>query len=135
MQHAVPPRLVDEICDIGKLKEFRSPLTDLITRIYAEGLKVSTRYDIGQSSIFRGHIRVTLVGVIEPLDIIWEMMHEYGHFLSGERKPEDSDIQREEMAWSYADKLISSFPELLKHRDAYTICRERCLKSYRSQKS
>jgi hypothetical protein len=135
MHLLIPPRLIDEICQVGKLEDYRMPLTDLITRIYADGLKVSTRYDVGHSSILNGHVRVTLIGVIHPLDIIWELIHEYGHFLSGERKPEDTDLEREEKAWFYADKLIVSFPHLVPHYEKYNICKQRCLKSYQLQKS
>ena len=129
-------RLLDEVCSVGKLEDYRETLRYIFLLINESGCKVSTRYDVGYSNINDSvengsHIRISLVAVQYPLDIIWKLLHEYGHFLSGKRQPTDSTIYREELAWKYADELLERYPELVIHKDAYERCKEECLISYR----
>ncbi|WP_276504974.1 hypothetical protein [Terrimonas pollutisoli] len=129
-------RFLNEVCFEGKLEAYRNTLSQLFSLISKNGCRVSARYDVGYSNIEESvensnHIRISLIAVEDPLDIIWKLLHEYGHFLSGKRKPDDLTIQREELAWSFADELIKDYPDLLVHQDAYIRCKQECLNSYR----
>lgn len=127
--------LLDEICDKGRLEEYRGTLQKIIIMIMEKGCKISTRYDVHYSNIEENkengyHIRVSLANSGEPLDIIWTLLHEYGHYLSGKKQPGDSRLQREQLAWTYADKLVAEFPQLSVNRQSYERCRQRCLGTY-----
>jgi len=40
-----------------------------------------------------------MINVKTPLNIIWVILHEYGHYPDWPRDAEHSVVQREEMAW------------------------------------
>ena len=129
-------RLLNEICDVGMLEEYRNVVDVLLEMIIKKGCRISIRYDVEYSNIVDAvdhgsHIRVSLKNVKDPLDIIWKLLHEYGHFLSGKTKSNTSILEREELAWRYADEIVKSFPELLAHKEAYNKCKELCLNTYR----
>jgi len=134
------PRLIDEICTIGKLEQYRKTLTSILTIIQNNGCSISTRYDVRYSNIEQNigsssRIRVSMINVANPLDIIWKLLHEYGHYLSGPKMLKDTLMQREELAWTYADKLVQLYPDLVAKIDDYETCKEVCLDSYRKKKS
>ncbi len=129
-------RLVNELCKNGNLENHREPLASLLDLIHKSGVKVSTRYDMPSSSYEAyvdadKRIRVSLYDLTDPLDVIWEIMHEFGHHLSGERKPEDDTMAREELAWLYADNLLQQFPYFISFKKQYDTCKQNCLHSYR----
>jgi hypothetical protein len=130
------PRLLDEICAKAKLESlFRPVLEKIIIRIEEGGCTVMTRYDISSSSYqpYREPIiRVSLKNVGEPLNVIWRLLHEYGHYLSGPLKPGDLPLQREELAWKQADQLVQEYPELILRMEDYKRCKEHDLNTYRN---
>jgi hypothetical protein len=135
MNPANHERLLKEICQNGHLENYTESLDQLLKYISEAGVKVSTRYDVGYSNFedYTDHIpriRVSLTNVVHPLDIVWELMHEYGHYLSGKRKPEDITLEREILAWTHADRILHLFPEFAKHIRDYNLCKFRCLQSY-----
>ncbi|TMI73287.1 MAG: hypothetical protein E6H09_07760 [Bacteroidetes bacterium] len=129
-------RLLNELCKNGNLEDHRVPLSCLLDLIIESGVKVSTRYDKSSSNYeayFESdlRIRISLLNVVDPLDVIWKIMHEFGHYLSGKREPEDSTMDREEQAWIHADKILQQFPYFLSFKDKYEACKQNCLHSYR----
>ncbi len=81
----------------------------LLKFISEAGVKVSTCYDVGHSNFedCNDHIPriwINLINVVHPLDIVWELMHEYGHYMSGKRKPGEITLESEILAWSHADR-------------------------------
>lgn len=129
-------QLINEFCINGKLEPFRELITKILDDIQKSGVNISTRYDVDFSnfedfsSVERQRIRVSLKNVKEPLEIIWILFHEYGHFLSDRRKKEDSQIAREEVAWEKAKEIINNYSELNKFSDSFERCKKRCLNSY-----
>lgn len=131
-----PDRLIDELCHNGDLEDYRETIRDILSVITATGIKVSTRYDVSFSNIESPtdnitRIRVSLKNVKAPLNIIWQLLHEFGHFLSGKAKPGDTLLFREELAWQFADKLLGDFPALTAHKKEYEKHKLECLNSYR----
>ena len=129
-------RLLSEVCAVGNLDDYRHTLTILFRVIKASECKLSTRYDVEYSNIedsieHGNHIRISLKNVENPLDIVWKLLHEYGHFLSGRRKKADSILEREELAWNFADNLVKNYPQLMLEKKSYDKCKEECLNSYR----
>jgi hypothetical protein len=69
-----------------------------------------------------------------PLHFVWEILHEFGHHLSGRPKPgEDGTVPREELAWEYASIELQRYPDLAAQREHFVGYRERCLNSYRKR--
>ena len=132
------PRILDEICARAKLESsYRSVLERIIIRIEEDGCSVMTRDDI-KSSSYQPYIdrepiiRVSLKNVGEPLNVIWRLLHEYGHYLSGPLEPGNLPLQREELAWKQSDQLVQEYPELLLKIDDYERCKEHDLNTYRN---
>lgn len=128
-------RLTDEICTVGNLEEYRNQTRSILDMITDSGCTVSTRYDVSYSNIEdyiegSNHIRVSMVNGDEPLTILWSLLHEFGHFLSGKKSADDSIVRREELAWRHADELLKKYPELLSKIDNYNAFKNKCLKSY-----
>jgi hypothetical protein len=69
-----------------------------------------------------------------PLHFVWEILHEFGHHLSGKPGPgEDGTLAREELAWDYAAKEIQQYPLLVRQIDDFITYREYCLFDYRKR--
>jgi hypothetical protein len=65
---------------------------------------------------------------------IWNLLHEYGHYLSGDRLmgyTELDELAREEEAWENALKEIQKYPILLNEINDFNYHKEFCLKNYR----
>jgi hypothetical protein len=130
----IGPIILDEICSMAKLEPFRATLEAILLRIHAQGCIVWTRTDITASSFLAEPepvIRVSLLNVEEPLNVIWRLLHEFGHFLSPVAKQEDDKMEREELAWRKADELVKEYPTLVVHMDKYEQCKEQDLDTYR----
>jgi hypothetical protein len=68
----------------------------------------------------------------KPLYFVWEILHEFGHHLSGKPSPgEDGTVAREELAWDHAAKEIERYPPLGNQIDDFLAYREYCLVNYR----
>jgi hypothetical protein len=131
------PRLLEEICAKAKLDvAYSGTLATIIGRIEADDCEVFTRAD-GLPSSYEHYtdrpsiIRISLINVGEPLNIIWRLLHEYGHHLSGKRQAEDQDIVREKLAWKHADGLVQEYPDLILRINDYERCKEHDLETYR----
>lgn len=129
------PRLLDEFCDKGKLEPHRETLFQILSDIHENGCKVSARYDadysnIDPNTVKPNHIRISLSKVSKPLDVIWILLHEYGHYLSGPRKTQDTKIYREELAWQLADNELKKYVNLHSEMESYETCKNKCLQSY-----
>lgn len=128
-------RLIDEICDNAQLQDYRATLTQLVAMIEDDWCKVYADYSRKASSYNvtideAPIIRISLLVVKEPINVIWRLLHEYGHHLSGPRYPADTKIFREELAWKYAEPLLEKYPELLKRKVEFDQCRDHDLGTY-----
>jgi hypothetical protein len=126
---------IDEFCDRGNLEPHRDVLTRILDDLGEDDVSISARYDALYSAyepyLEQGKfIRVSLLNVEIPLDVIWIMLHEYGHYESGAIQPNDTQIYREELAWEYARKRMQNYPELAIETESFEKCRQRCLNSY-----
>lgn len=91
-------QLINEFCANGKLEPYRSLVTKILDNMQEKGVKISARYDVDFSN-FEDYgtddstrIRISLKNVEEPLDVLWILFHEFGHFLSPTRKNDDSKV-------------------------------------------
>jgi len=66
------------------------------------------------------------------IDLLWVLIHEYGHVLVGTASPEIIRTKRwERPAWSAGwDSVIGQFPVLLKYRDKFIEKRDRDVSTY-----
>ncbi|QJB35918.1 hypothetical protein HF329_33255 [Chitinophaga oryzae] len=137
------PRTVDEVCKKGQLEEHRDTIKAIFTLINEKGCKIATRYERPTSSVDWSAadgpiIRLNLLSNKEPIHIIWSLLHEYGHFLSGKpataRLDDDQQMAREVLAWEHADQQLIEFPELCECRQAYHQYRAACLKTYEDKR-
>ncbi len=128
-------QLIDELCANGHLEEYRETIRALLTEINDNGAYVSCKYNEAASNIDPSferpkHIRASMINVKTPLNIIWVILHEYGHYLDWPRNPEHLVVQREEKAWQIAEEVLIKHPQLTPNIAGFYMHREWCLDSY-----
>jgi hypothetical protein len=64
------------------------------------------------------------------IDLLWVLIHEYGHVLVGTASPEMIRTKGwERSAWSW-DAVISQFPDLLRHRTRFMEKSDKAISTY-----
>ena len=117
-------RTVAEFCAKGNLENYKEILKQIFEKIENKGCQISTREDdISSRHWFIKEKCLIQISFLQsynnPLDIIWTILHEFGHHLSGEPNKADEGnldilIEREKLAWDYAREELFSYPELNK---------------------
>ena len=108
-------RLVEEICEKGELKPYRSEVKMAIELAWDCGFKVCTRYDSPNSETVWDEklIRVAVGRVVEAgLPCLWDLLHEIGHIKDGNpghRLSLKERIPREDRAWGNAWILVKEY--------------------------
>lgn len=134
-KHIPKEQLVNELCVNGNLVKFRETIYRMLTVIYQNGATVSCKYNETASNIDSNperpkHIRVSMIQVKDPLNIVWNIMHEYGHYLDWPRIIDHTVIEREENAWKLAEIEIQKYPQLVKEIERFKKHRDWCLETY-----
>jgi len=122
-----------EICQKGKLAGYESIISILIDQIDASDCKISCCDTCETSSIVqywdsseRDHIKIGFLYPRErPIHYIWEILHEFGHHLSGKPvKGEEKTVAREELAWEHAlielkkhDGLVEELNDFMSYKE------------------
>ncbi|WP_298152237.1 hypothetical protein [Flavobacterium sp.] len=128
-----------EFCIEGNLGQYRNELEIIFNLIEAAGCRISSRTDEHSSQhVFEKdgcRIRISLQKKYEnPLDIIWTILHEFGHHLSGKSSvpkfTKEQKIEREILAWKIAEKYIIDQPRLFTEIRGFMEFKKKCLKSY-----
>jgi len=131
-------RLKREIILKGKLNGFEETLEKLLQTIFDAGCDISCCDICENSSIeqsiddfLKPHIRIGFKTAREnSIHIIWDILHEFGHHLSGKADGEEKTLERERVAWDLGLKQLFCFPELTGYVDNYKNYRDKCLKTY-----
>jgi hypothetical protein len=125
---------IKEIVVKGGLQYYEAEVSAIITKILAKGCKVRPVEFKGPSMLSTTPdgciIQVGVKDRENPFDIIWDFLHEYGHFLSGPPKSEDLRLKREELAWKFAKTELNQYPKLLLRKEEFETYREKCLNDY-----
>ncbi len=124
--------LIEEFEHNGKLNDYVEIVSDLISLIRKNGFAISIRYDSIQSKIDWTAKRIWISFKKEHLYILWDLFHEYGHLISGEKtnKLHTIDYNREVIAWDNAYKKFLKYENLQKHKDSFNNYKDTCLKPY-----
>ena len=133
------PRILNEVCKKGNLEQYRQIVKELFDFINKHGCRIATQYHRPTSTLDWSPptgpiIRLNPEVHSEPLHVIWILLHEFGHFLSG--KPQTPHLnnqqrwERELLAWEHADQQLNKFPVLLPYMESYIHQRANCLKTY-----
>jgi hypothetical protein len=130
-------KLIDEFCKVGKLETHRNVLEDIFTGFELKPVGISCRTDGFSSSAEAGpngtHIRINVRDRENPLHIIWDLLHEYGHFFNGpvdDKTDKNKVALREYRAWQFASDFFNVFPELQPYRAEFNKYRQVCFSSY-----
>lgn len=125
--------VVQEIISVSGLIEYEEVLKDIIHEIHNRVFNLSCRYDSNQSVIEweSSLIRISVKrGNDHGINILWDLLHEFGHLLDLKPNNNDPGIKREISAWNNAEKFIKSYPELKLKYDSFLMRRNECLKTY-----
>lgn len=134
------PRTLDEVCERGQMEQYRYLVKDVFDWVNNHGCRIMTRYERPESSCEWSATEAPIIRLnpknnADPLDIIWTLLHEYGHFLSGKpatsRLNSQQKFERELLAWEYADKELINFRMLDEYKQLYFSYRAYCLKTYK----
>ena len=134
-------RFKNEICQNGNLTDYEKIIDFIIKEINLHDCNISCCYNFDTSRIEqskinghkKSHIRISLKNKREkPIHIIFDMLHEFGHFLSGVPIKNTIDINREIIAWDFALKVLRKIPESSIYFDEFYIYRDFCLNTYRT---
>lgn len=128
-------QLAREICHITKSEKLFDVIQKIIFDICQNKVGISptksqdaTYIEYSISEQFNAIIKLR-INENEPTEIvIWDILHEYGHFLSG--KPDKTTIKREIEAWNKAYVILKDYSELISLEDSFFTYQEFCLKTY-----
>lgn len=132
---------INEFCAKG-LENYRDIITSIFAQIEESGCNISARYDGGpclhEYTNTNGQcgIRISFQRQYEdPLEIIWIILHEFGHHLSGpldskERSNLQLRIERENLAWEKAEKMLATYPNLIKLKSNFDNYEKQCMETY-----
>lgn len=135
---------IDEFCLRGNLESYRQVLTSIFQRILSEGCNIAAFYTNDQTKHSDAKPCIIKIRLsynqssdlyAQPEEIIWSILHEFGHHLDG--KP-DSDqmmnphyvFEREKQAWKYAESEIDRYEDLRNHIGAFNTFKEKNLQTY-----
>lgn len=128
-----------EICQKGNLNEFESIIEIIINVIIDSGCKISccdtcetSRIEQSIDDTEINHIRISFKDKTEkPIHFIWDILHEYGHHLSGKPNGKEKSYSRESLAWDLGYATLIKIPELKDYCDDYKNYKEKCLTTYK----
>ncbi len=130
---------IKEFFSVAKINGsgYESVIIKIIDRIYDKDFSLALDYNINESRIDwkEEKIWIRIKSQKTSMQYIWDLLHEFGHLISGER-PTDytelDELQREEEAWNNAFKEIEKhYPNLLNDIDNFNNYKEFCLETYR----
>lgn len=130
---------IHEFFSNGKIYDsgYETIIVKIINRIYKVGFSFALDYAVAESRISWGEkqVWIRIKKETTPIQYAWNLLHEYGHYLSGEQPAnytELDELAREEEAWDNALKEIqTNYPILLNELEDFNSHREFCLKNYR----
>ncbi len=134
-------RLKAELITKGQLYGFEEIIEKLIRTISDANCDISccdicTNSSIEQSTddSNKPHIRIGFkTSRKKPIHVIWDILHEFGHFLSGKANGKESKLFREIAAWDLGMKHLQCYPKLIIYLDDYKDYRDNCLRSYQNK--
>jgi len=134
-------RLKREICHKGNLLEYEGTIEKILQSIHFSDCSISCCDTCENSSIeqaidgsFKTHIRIGFKRAKEkPIHYIWDILHEFGHHLSGLPKGKERSVDRETLAWELGLEQLKKYPELIEQVSDYENYKENCLRTYRKK--
>lgn len=132
-------QLKAEILHKGKLYGFEQTVDKMVERIASSERCMLSCSDVDENSkvMFTGDNCWIQIGFknrgADNLEVLWDVLHEYGHYLSGKPPIENGPgLSREIEAWEYALMEIKlQYEDLLALLPSFERYREKCLDSYR----
>jgi len=134
--------LVASICKAGELYEYESTVAIGVNVMVDNGIlftlldhKTNNPKDsIPKHATTDGvkHIFLPVWNMEKGLKFIWDLFHEIGHSMDSVKVNNEPDLEREEYAWNYSEKLLCSFFDQHGHKDAFEDYKEKCLDTYRN---
>ncbi len=129
-------RTTQEFIKEGKLHEYSDEVAAIIKKVDIEGCAISCHYRPDESSSHSfapdsNYIRIAMLDKSESVHVIWDILHEFGHFLSGRPEKQGPDLNRELLAWDYAERELEDYPKLKIHSANFYAYKEHCLEDYR----
>ena len=131
-------QLKNKFCKEGKLLDYKEEIEQLIDRIVNSNCIISDCDTCEHSSISqpndlkeKNHIRISFkYPQIRPIRLIWDVLHEFGHHLSGHPNGQEMSVPRERQAWDIGQGILNEHPRLKQEEKDYEEYRDICLEDY-----
>ena len=129
-------KLNHEICSKGNLSQYENTVGKILSAIYDAKCTISC-CDICEKSriehsMSKTHIRIGFKKAKEkPIHYIWDILHEFGHYLSGLPNRHERTFDRELQAWELGLEQLKKYPELFAQVEDFEKYRENCLATYK----
>jgi hypothetical protein len=131
--------LIDEFCKKGNLFQFKSVLGEIISSIFESNCSIyccdtceTSSIEQSKDGTYQTRIRISFKRPKEKsIHYIWDILHEFGHHLSGLPNGIERTIERESKAWELGLIQLRKYPELIEHEHDYIRYQKNCLKTYK----
>ena len=128
-------QIVREICHLTKSENLRNTIYPVISDIINKNIGISISNFFETSSIeysnsinCKSIIRINIEKDKTTEQVLWDILHEYGHYLSGStQKP---NVTREIEAWNRAYNILVNYKELIPREQSFFKYQEICLETY-----
>jgi hypothetical protein len=130
--------LLQEICFKGNLWDFQATLERIINGIEENNGRLSccetcetSRIEHDKSGSRSPHIRIGFKTRKEkPIHIIWDILHEFGHLVSGAKGENEKTVYREIEAWQKAFNELLYYDDLKVEVLDFKLYARECLRTY-----
>jgi hypothetical protein len=134
-------KLKREICHKGNLSQYEETIEKILQSIDNSECSISCCDTCENSSIeqaidgsFKTHIRIGFKGGKEKaIHYIWDILHEFGHHLSGLPNGKERRVEHETLAWELALEQLKKYPELIEYLKDFEEYKENCLGTYKKK--
>lgn len=131
-------KLNKEICHKSGLTGYEETIEKILKFIFESNCTISCCDTCTTSSIeqsknaeFKSRIKIGFKKPKEkPIHFIWDILHEFGHHLSGLPNGKEKTLDREKEAWHFGLIELEKYSQLIEHKSDYLMYRESCLKTY-----
>ena len=128
----------------GNLAAYENELTLIVTAIFGRNCGLVCKTTLPSSHLAqtphnpdnRPIMHIGLLGRKQPLEIIWSMLHEYGHVLQGSAALKEVELDksleypREKDAWDKAEIELVKYPRLVANISEFYDYRDFALNTY-----
>lgn len=130
-------RLTSEICTLTDSNKLEEVISKIILDILENNVSITlskfhetTSIEFRESGSYKAMIKLHVKDKMTTEDVIWDILHEFGHFLSGKPENKSPSLIREVEAWNRGYLILSNYSDLMFLESNYFAYQTSCLETY-----